>query len=178
MLDVGIMIDSSVVPGAALLDNVKGFDFRGAPDEECWRFDKSPVVPDANGRFLELPVTPHRLGLFYYWNRLVARASGIGRPRIFGDGMSKPIGRFEIIRRLTGGSRWAELSADEPKSMRLKSELLSRKRRRLWHVMGHPKLLSVDSLRRLTEFVDEMDFERKEPLTTIAREFLSGGLRC
>jgi hypothetical protein len=68
--------------------------------------------------------------------------------------MSKAIGRNEIIRRLTGRGRVSELSIDAAKANRLGVRGISRSDRRVWHIMGHPKLLGQQSLDALQKFID------------------------
>ena len=173
----GIYIDSSVVPGALLNDDSKGFDFRQAPDADWWFFDKSPNSPKSDGQFLELPITPHRLPATYYWSRLINRMRHAQGSASFGDGQSKNIGRREIIRRLVGLSRVAELSIDDPKAGGVSAHRFSKSPRQLWHLMGHPKLLSPRSIGIFKDFVEQMNFQRRESLTSVASLIRSGEIR-
>ena len=149
---LGVTIDSSVVPGTRLDDPQKGFDASEAPDEPCWRFDEAPRHRVANGAFCEVAITPLTVGRFYFWGRLLNRLGGSRGGEHYGDGVSKAIGRAEVVRRLLGQSRVSELSMDDAKSQLLLDALAADPSRRAWHVMGHPKLLSERSLRRLEEF--------------------------
>ena len=149
---LGVTIDSSVVPGTRLDDPQKGFDASEAPDEPCWRFDEAPRHRVANGAFCEVAITPLTVGRFYFWGRLLNRLGGSRGGEHYGDGVSKAIGRAEVVRRLLGQSRVSELSMDDAKSQLLLNALAAEPSRRTWHVMGHPKLLSERSLRRLEEF--------------------------
>ena len=154
---LGITVDSSVVPGTRLNDPQKGFDASAAPDQPCWRFDDSPRHPTREGAFCEVAITPLTVGRFYFWGRLVNRLGGSKGGEHFGDGVSKAIGRKEVIRRLLGQSRISELSMDDAKSQLLPHALAAGPARRVWHVMGHPKLLSERSLQRLEEFANAAD---------------------
>ena len=176
LVEAGINIDSSVVPGAALQDADKGFDFRDAPGAEWWRFEDSPTQPRADGSFLELPVTPQWLPLHYYWGRLAQRGRGPDATPTFGDGMSKGIGVREIARRLAGLSRIAEMSIDHPKFHSLLALEPGTSGRRLWHVMGHPKLLSRHSLEALGIFVERMRFTAHETVASAAARIRAGGI--
>lgn len=149
---LGIVIDSSVVSGAKLDDPVKGFDFSRTPDEAGWRFDDSPLQPNSDGGFREVAITPLRTGRFYFWGRLLNRLGGSRGGEHFGDGVSKAIGRDEVLRRLLGRSRVSELSMDDAKSQLLQHALRRQPQRQVWHVMGHPKLLSGRSLDHLGAF--------------------------
>lgn len=161
LLDAGVTVDSSVVPGASLDDTVKGFDFRAAPSAAWWTFDQSPLQEASGGRFLEVPVSTQRLPAGYYWQRLLRRLSRRPHGQSFGDGSSKRIGRAEILRRLAGLSRTAELSTDDPKAAQL-AEACASGAPPITHVMGHPKLLSRRSLEQLEEFVQRAAFDRFE----------------
>jgi hypothetical protein len=143
LLDAGIDVDSSVVPGAHLKNVEKGFDFRRVPSTDWWRFQNSPVVAQQDGKFLEIPVTPLHLPAWYYWRRIMARLSPAAQH--FGDGSAKPVGRKEILRRLAGISRVAEASIDAAKVREL-GRAIAGSGHRIWHVMGHPKNISRESL--------------------------------
>ncbi len=86
LTDVGIFTDSSVVPGATLRDPDKGFDFGGSPDRDWWRFESSPAQATTDGCFLEIPITPQQLPVFYYWGRLAERLAGKARNVAFEQG--------------------------------------------------------------------------------------------
>lgn len=170
LTQVGISVDSSVVPGASLVDPDKGFDFSAAPDQPGWLFEDSPVVPRQAGRFVEVPVTPVRVSPFFYWRRLVGRLTADKASGKAGDGVSKAIGRAEIARRLLGVSRTSELSVDDAKAPVLSHERISRQTRTCWHLMGHPKLLSRQSLQALRRFLDEQNIKRSLSVAAQAEE--------
>ena len=151
--DLGITIDSSVVPGAKLQDAAKGFDFSKSPDDCWWRFDSSPTTPSAGGEFCEVAITPLVLSLSHYWRRLADRLKPGPSAAVVGDGVSKAIGKREIARRLLGAGRVSELSLDAAKAHHLGSHRILSQNRNVWHVMGHPKLLGADSLTYLAHFI-------------------------
>ena len=130
LLEHGIMIDSSVVPGAVLKDADKGFDFSVVPDNGWWRFSASPAIPDSNGEFIEIAVTPLELPLFHYWGRLASHITRRQRSGMIGDGTSKEIGKCEILRRLVGKGRISELSVDAPKAAQLLSRSIQHQNKR------------------------------------------------
>lgn len=174
LLEAGISIDSSVVPGASLIDLEKGFDFSHAPQADWWRFDVSPCKPEPNGLFLEMPITPQRLPATYYWKRLIDRLHRKTGAAVYGDGTSKSIGGREIFRRLAGLGRVAELSIDDPKACHIQIVQRRSSSRRLWHLMGHPKLLSERSIETLKNFVAQMNFQCCRPITSVAELIRSG----
>lgn len=168
LLEHGITIDSSVVPGAVLQDADKGFDFRRAPDNGWWRFSSSPAIPDSGGEFIEIAVTPLELSVFHYWGRLASHVTRNQGSGIIGDGTSKALGKREILRRLAGIGRISELSVDAPKVSHLLSRSLKRQDRDLWQIMGHPKLLGRSSLNVLSQFMDRMEIRRSITVAGLA----------
>ena len=174
--DLGIKIDSSVVPGALLRDPDKGFDFRNAPTEDWWMFDESPAIREEAGPFLELPVSVQKLPFIFYWGRLLERIGATKTSEQFGDGSSKRIGKTEIIRRLLGASRIAELSIDDAKAGHLLRPENTGSKRELWQVMGHPKLLSRRSLQTLEQFMGRVGLQRFETATAVGELIDSGDL--
>ncbi len=176
LLDNGITIDSSVVPGALLKDDDKGFDFRGVPDVPWWRFSRSPVYPNSMGEFLEIPITPLVLPVWHYWGRAfdkILKRQPVGAS---GDGLSKALGCREIIRRLSGAGRVSELSIDAAKASQLMSPRVATKERDVWQVMGHPKLLGKPSIEKLQKFISWNKIQRFESVSGLAAAFRAGEL--
>ena len=169
--EIGITVDSSVVPGAALVDPDKGFDFSKAPDRPAWFFDDTPLVPRESGRFVEIPVTPMTVSRFFYWRRLFGRMTADKASGRVGDGVSKAIGKAEVVRRLLGASRTSELSVDDAKASMLAQGRIVRQSRACWHLMGHPKLLSERSLHALRGFIRDRSIDRSATVTALAQEF-------
>ena len=172
----GIMIDSSVVPGAVLKDESKGFDFGQVQDSSWWRFDDSPLNPAADGEFLEIAITPLTLPMFHYWGRAFDRVLGRRAADITGDGVSKAVGRREIARRLAGLGRVSELSIDAPKAGQLTASHIARQSRDIWQLMGHPKLLGRSSLQALESFIERQQIQRFETLSGLASAIGGGEL--
>ena len=175
LLENGVSIDSSVVPGARLNDENKGFDFSKVPNESWWQFDDSPLTPSADGKFMEIPITPVVLPVYHYWARAVDRVLGRQPSGVIGDGSSKAIGKREIIRRLGGAGRVSELSIDVAKATQLLSGAIQRQNRSVWQVMGHPKLLGKSSLDALRKFIDRKDIKRFDSLSGFARAIRAQG---
>jgi hypothetical protein len=171
---VGIFTDSSVVPEACLNDRNKGFDFRHVPDEPYWFFDDDPTEESAAGRFLEVPVTATKVSFFYYWGRLLTRLKGQQPANVFGDGMAKAIGAPSAIKRLMGLDRVVEMSTDIPKVEHLSGDCCQTSS--FCHVMGHPKLLSLESLDRLDKYIESQAIGRFETVSSAAHEIRHGSL--
>lgn len=167
--ELGILIDSSVVPSARLDDAAKGFDFSTVPDMPWWRFDNSPTLPSENGQFVEVAITPLVLPVTHYWGRLVDRLKPGPPTASTGDGVSKAIGKREILRRLLGAGRVSELSIDAAKSHHLSQRKVQEQQRAAWQVMGHPKLLGRDSFDHLVNFIDGAGVKRLVTVTEFAQ---------
>ena len=176
LLDAGISVDSSVVPGARLRDPDKGFSFARAPRRSWWHFDESPLRPASEGTFLEIPITPVVLPVYHYWGRAVDRLLSRQPAGVIGDGSSKAIGKREILRRLAGAGRVSELSIDVAKAGRLASRRVLRKKSKVWQIMGHPKLLGKSSLVALQEFIKAKEIQRFETLSALASAIRAGDL--
>lgn len=175
LIENGITIDSSVVPGARLDDEEKGFDFSRAPSKPWWHFNSSPLKHEVDGAFLEIPVTAVTLPLYHYWARAIDRVLGRQPKGVIGDGSSKAIGKKEILRRLAGAGRVSELSLDVAKAPRLASNSVLRQNRNIWHVMGHPKLLGKSSLESLQKFIKWKEIRRFDSLAGCASAIRAGG---
>jgi hypothetical protein len=176
LLNAGIDVDSSVVPGAYLKDADKGFDFRRIAASDWWYFEESPAVPRQDGRFLELPVTSQELPFWYYWGRLFARLGGNAEPCAFGDGAAKRIGKVEVLKRLAGLSRVAEMSVDHPKANQLERLAGQLPARRICHIMGHPKNLSNKALILLEQMLRSRGVKHFENVATAAQLIRGGQL--
>ncbi|MDH3401843.1 MAG: hypothetical protein OEM03_12870, partial [Chromatiales bacterium] len=174
LLAAGVDIDSSVVPGASLLDKEKSFDFRQVPSDQWWYFNETPRASEPGGRFLELPITAVRQSRSFYWGRLLDRFTGRQDGRIYGNGSSKKIGSQEIARRLAGMSRATELSIDHAKIRHLNPDLLRGQPAGILHFMGHPKLLSKQSLQRLDDWLETAGDLESESVASMAKRIRSG----
>lgn len=172
----GISVDSSIVPGARLNDDVKGFNFTKVPKRSWWYFDSSPLIPRDDGAFLEIPITPVALPFYHYWGRAIDRILGRQPTGVIGDGMSKAIGKREILRRLAGAGRVSELSLDVAKAGQLATARVRHQQRNVWQVMGHPKLLGKSSLASLQKFIKWKEIQRFESLAGFVRAIRAGEL--
>ena len=166
----GITVESSVVPGAKLVDADKGFDFSSLPDQAWWYFDETPLTPEKVGAFIEIPVTPCTVPRSYYWRQLARRLAGGAGSGKAGDGTAKSIGKKEALRRLLGASRTSELSIDGPKAPMLLHKRTLKQSRPYWHLMGHPKLLADRSLTELQHFIESARIGRTVTVAALAAE--------
>ncbi|MEM8547225.1 MAG: hypothetical protein AAGF46_03590 [Pseudomonadota bacterium] len=177
LLSLDITVDSSVVPGAYLQDAEKGFDFRAVPEAPWWYFDASPRKADPAGRFLEIPISTTTLPFFHYWKRLFARLAGKGGGGAAAGGAPKRLGALAIVRRLLGDGRISELSVDAPKAPQLVAAAAADRVPPFWQVMGHPKLVTPESLQYLGRFLDARGIRRVIPLASLAEDIGNGTIQ-
>lgn len=84
----GIVVDSSVLPLQFSNDKVQGFDYRSITINGAYRFTESPTKPDANGCFVEIPVTTFKSTLSSIIPLHLKMLAKKERYRILGDGVS------------------------------------------------------------------------------------------
>ncbi|MBT9488959.1 MAG: hypothetical protein IV093_15760 [Rubrivivax sp.] len=154
LLAAGIAIDSTVFAGGYQHGAGHDFDFRRAPPLSRWRFDRDPLVPAAQGRFLEVPIASHLVGPGFYWRLALARRLKQAHHRPLGDGSAMALGRQDLARKLLWPST-SVVSIDGLKADFL--EAAYRRYRALGHadfvVIGHPKAVTPHSLQRLDDFL-------------------------
>jgi hypothetical protein len=155
-----VWLDSTVVPGGHNPDPHHGFDFRGAPSAEQWRFDDDPLAPDADGYFLEVPITPVVTGPSLYWKMAMSRV-GTGSATFdrFGDGDPIEHTQSYYLTRLLS-TTVGPASVDGAKASYLPRRCRElRGTSGLFNVMGHPKSLTAFSLAKLRELTTYEDTE-------------------
>lgn len=149
MQAAGLTIDSSVAAGTVANTKTHYFDYRTVPDGPCWRFDDDPLVPVADGRLTEIPVSCIRVGP---WTRTRRRLEMLADPHAFhglGDGTYMP-GYDTLLGKILPSNTLLALESTSPALLR---SLLSRADSTVT-MIGHPKSLarvSMDSIRALAE---------------------------
>lgn len=114
---LGLTIDSSVAAGIMRDTELHSVDYRAAPREVCWRFNSDPIVPEPDGRFIELPITTTRVRPY---TKVLCRLDRLLRPgayRMFGDGTSMPA-RSPLWLRLLTATSPLSLEATSPAILR------------------------------------------------------------
>ncbi len=152
----GIWMDSTVYTGGYSEDPNHGYDFRGAPQADFYRFNTDPNIADENGAFVELPITPCRFGPDFFWRLALARKLKLSQHQGFGDGSPIPSSGAYYLRKLTQSST-SVASVDGMKAAWLErcfqSEAGNKQRPNYFNAMGHPKALTPSSLTRLDKFL-------------------------
>ncbi|EGW55669.1 polysaccharide deacetylase family protein [Candidatus Endoriftia persephonae] len=152
----GIWLDSTVYDAGYSPDEIRGFDFRQAPQKEQWRFDEDPVVEDPQGRFVEIPITACRVLPSFYWKMVYIKkfAKG-GEFKSFGDGQSMVYNAAHYWKLLSRSSNTVT-SIDGAKAGLLERAyrcLKASGAADIFNVMGHPKALTPYSLKKLDAFL-------------------------
>ena len=150
----GVTIDSTVYAGGCSDGTVQPYDFAGAPAKSRWRFDADPLVEEADGQFLEVPIASRRVAPEFYWRFAWAKKLGGARHRAFGDGAPIALERGDLLRKLTQPTT-SVVSIDGYKASFLEEAADDYRARGLedFVVIGHPKALSPYSLERLDHFL-------------------------
>jgi len=150
----GIRHDFSVVPGSVARTSPQRYDFRDAPVLPAYRFSTSPVVPDARGDLVELPISTVAVPA---WRRGVERqllrvAWRTGSARSIGDGVGVEAATEPgpTDGQDAGGQA---ASADTLTALRVATYLDALESREGLQLISHPKMQSRVSLRSLATFL-------------------------
>ena len=153
---LGVWIDSTVYEKGFLEEGQIKFDFRDAPQSDQWMFETDPLIPDATGCFLELPISSVHLSPVFFWNLYIRGRLNRSYHKSMGDGipMAQPGAKKKV---LTAYSQQA-LSCDGYYASLLLSEYNKRRQQKddTMVVIGHPKAQSIFSLQKLDEFVSSV----------------------
>lgn len=147
-----IKFDFSVVPGAYLKEGqMYDYDFSKVPRLPFYYFQDEAIKPEANGSFVEVPVSTYNNNpLYRFLNKIILK---FHNDKIFGDGQSIQEKSFFFFRSLhrrlqfsTGG-----LSIDKTSNLFFKYLLKTHFRKsQLLVIVSHPKALSKVALKNLT----------------------------
>jgi peptidoglycan/xylan/chitin deacetylase (PgdA/CDA1 family) len=150
----GVAIDSTVYPGGHRGGNVQPYDFRGAPARSRWRFEHDPLVEDASGYFLEVPIASREVKPSFFWRLALAKKAGGPYYRAYGDGRAIAMDGGDLANKLTKPST-SVVSLDGYKASLVEDAAEDYRSRGLedFVVIGHPKALSPFSLERLDQFL-------------------------
>jgi hypothetical protein len=154
LLSAGVCIDSTVYADGKSEGELQPFDFHGAPARSRWRFDFDPLVEDAQGPFLEVPIASRRLSPLFYWRLAALKKLGGAAHQPFGNGRAIPMGRRDLVRKLLRPSA-SVVSIDGYKASFLEAAARDYARNGYedFVVIGHPKALTPYSLERLDRFL-------------------------
>lgn len=145
----GIRIDSSVFKGGYFQSDLYAYDFRNCPSAELWRFNEDPCVKEANGRFLELPISNYTLSPLFFWKLFIL---GRLKPDIHKPvGNGKPVPSPGMRKKYLTSFTNHYVSAEGYFVNQLPAALRNPNRTML-NVLGHPKACTPYSLHYLDRF--------------------------
>lgn len=150
----GITVDSSVCPGTRYISDQQFYDYRNVMTHSEYRFDSDLCQPTTNGMgFLELPIYTYRLTPLFYGQYVVTRLLKQPKHRTLGDGISVEATRGSIVTRLTRPS-YGLATIDGFKINYLYRSYLKahRDREHTFVIIGHPKLATPYSLKKIETF--------------------------
>ena len=154
LASAGIHIDSTVYTRGKSVNPGREFDFSAAPDLDRWVFDNDPLSVEDSGRFLEIPITTHRVSPLFYWQALWKKLVRQVGDKPLGDGHALSNSKEYYLRKLFGAEDTVA-SIDGARAVLLEHSFLKTKERRhrIFNVMGHPKSLTRNSLDALDRFL-------------------------
>lgn len=85
--ELGLTIDSSVIPGDFLMTSDYAVDFRDAPMKDCYKFDSDVCVENEDGFFTEFPITSMRYSPLFFWRLYVLGRLSPENHKMIGDGV-------------------------------------------------------------------------------------------
>lgn len=150
----GIQMDSTIYKRGKSVNPGREFDFSSAPDLDRWVFDADPLSVEESGRFLEIPITAHRVSPLFYWQALWKKLFKQAGDKPLGDGYALSNSKEYYLRKLFRAEDTVA-SIDGTRAHLLEHSLVKtrERRHRIFNVMGHPKALTRNSLATLDRFL-------------------------
>ena len=155
----GIVVDSSVCPGTSYDSDCQKYDYTHVPSKSLYRFSEDICTEDSQGVFFELPITMINVSPVFHWKLALTKLAvkfGVGRQfKRMGDGISVKTTGNSIFERMTKTVR-TMAAIDEYKASLLKQAY----RKAMTNgndyfcVLGHPKLATSYSVKKLVGFCD------------------------
>lgn len=153
--EIGIKIDSTVIPGDFLETSSYAVDFRETPMKSNYRFQSDVLVEDENGAFTEYPIGCLRYSPLFYWRLYVLGRLFPANHKMVGDGhflsqggrKKRKLTQFTIGHVSSDGYYASKLDAALNKYENLNFDDLV--------VIGHPKGNTVFSIEKLKEFIEK-----------------------
>jgi peptidoglycan/xylan/chitin deacetylase (PgdA/CDA1 family) len=162
----GIKVDSSVCPGTCYFSGCQDYDYRNIDLRSAYRFDKDMSCPTGMGTYVELPVYTYRTSPIFWYRYVISRLLKSKRHRLLGDGVSVEATTGSIIERLTRRT-WGLATTDGFKINYLYDayRYACRTGEETFCVIGHPKLATPYSLKKLRDFCSRIAGDGNEFMT-------------
>lgn len=153
----GIKIDSSVCPGTKYDSDCQKYDYSNVPPKNFYYFSDDICHEEPNGDFIEIPISMIKVSPIFHWKlaltKLAVKLGGGEEFERMGDGLSVKSTGSSIFTRMTQTVQ-TMATIDE-----YKASLLNQAYKKVrddggkyFCVLGHPKLATSYSIRKLGEF--------------------------
>lgn len=153
--EIGLVADSSVIPGFRLVTDQYAVDFRNVDSDESYRFSTDVTLKDPKGFMTEYPITSYRYSPLFFWSLYLKGRMNKGEHKMIGDGnfISHGSKKLQQLLSYTTG----HLSTDGYYATKLKAGLESALNLGLEEmvVIGHPKGNTKYSVKKLSEFIQD-----------------------
>lgn len=164
--EVAIRIDSTVFQGGYLETKHYYFDFRSAPNKGRYHFENDLCAEEESGYFLELPIGGYKYSAAFFWRLYILGRLFPYYHKMIGDGnfISQGGKKYDSLKK----GMWDHVSCDgyyASKLNQITREFDSKKRSDLV-IIGHPKSMTVYSLRKLEEYIKLQ--QKKHSFLTLA----------
>ena len=168
----GIKIDSSALPMKKSLVGPQTYDYTAIVPGATYTFNENIETKDKNGSFIEIPITTCSQGFIQKLKgSIVYHLTSSKKMKKFGDG--KPVKgssskkRGLIARLITDGKQWYPASIDSGGSHNLMNIYKRQKDKHIFVVIGHPKNLSEVSLHNTDTFLQKLDNNQIDVISSI-----------
>lgn len=155
----GIRVDSSVCPGTSYDSDCQKYDYTVVPQKSAYHFSKDICQEECDGEFMEVPISMIKVSPVFHWKLALTKlAIKFGRGAEYkrmGDGLSVKTTGSSIFTRMTQPVQ-TMVTIDEFKASLLKRayQMAQSKGNDYFCVLGHPKLATPYSVRKIGEFCD------------------------
>jgi hypothetical protein len=149
-----IFCDSSVYPEGYHQFSAQSYDFRKAPKKSEWRFEDDECNENLNGKFLEISITPDKIGPLFYFKMYANMRIHPSLYKPLGDGMWLKDKRKIRKHFYSYTSHFA--CCDGFFASRLKKNLrkIEAQNNNRMVVLGHPKSMAEYSFEVLSQFIE------------------------
>jgi hypothetical protein len=141
LLSADICIDSSVACGVKLKSSGHAVDFSSCTNDAVYRFDESPMRPDNEGRFAEIPITTRTIAVSEKIINKLDRT--INKNPVYGDGSGMPLS-IGLAEKFSPG----KLMVSFDNSQRC-AGYIRKSKKEFIGMISHPKSISERSLREM-----------------------------
>ena len=155
----GIRVDSSVCPGTSYDSDCQKYDYTVVPQKNAYHFSKDICQEECDGEFMEVPISMIKVSPVFHWKlaltKLAVKFGGGAEYKRMGDGLSVKTTSSSIFTRMTQPVQ-TMATIDEFKASLLKRayQQALKNGNDYFCVLGHPKLATPYSVRKLGEFCD------------------------